>query len=142
MVATFLLGYEEEIEAGCQKAAVQLALTGKEFGLPLLVEVRTTGARISLPGKAVELGASYALECGADGIVIPYPGQASLKTIASMLSVPWFVKPTSAGTVFAEWEQAGGLGAAGFWLDHAWLVPGMPLDQVAARLHADQDRTG
>jgi DhnA family fructose-bisphosphate aldolase class Ia len=140
MVTTFLLGYEETIEAGCQKTAVQLALEGKKLGLPLLVEVRTSGPRVSLPGKAVELGASYALECAADVIVIPHPGQASLQAIASMLSVPWLVKPTSAKTAFSEWEQARELGAAGLWLDHHWLAPGMPLDQVANHLHSNDSQ--
>lgn len=143
MVITFLLGYEESVEAGCQMAVVQLALTGKELGLPLLVEVRTGGPRVSLLGKAVELGASYALEGGADGVIIPYPGPASLQTIACMVnSIPWFVKPTSAETVFSEWEEASGWGAAGLWLDHTWLVPGMPLDLVVSRLHAVSDQAG
>jgi DhnA family fructose-bisphosphate aldolase class Ia len=135
MVTTFLLGYEENVEAGCQKAAVHLALEGKKLGLPLLVEVRTSGSRVSLPGKAVELGASYALECAADVIVIPHPGQASLKSIASMLSVPWLVKPTSNETVQSEWEQSRELGAAGLWLDHGWLSLSTLLENVSALLH-------
>ena len=140
MVTTFLLGYEESVEAHCQKAVVQLALTGKDIGLPLLVEVRTTGPRVSLPGKAVELGASYALEGGADGVIVPYPGQASLKTIASMVnSIPWLLKPTSPETVFTEWDEARQLGAAGLWLGHTWLAPGAPLIQVVERTRAVSD---
>ncbi len=140
MVTTFLLGYEESVEAHCQKAVVQLALTGKDVGLPLLVEVRTTGPRVSLPGKAVELGASYALEGGADGVIVPYPGSASLKMIASMVnSIPWLLKPTSPVTVYNEWEEARRLGAAGLWLGHAWLAPGAPLIQVVERMRAVTD---
>jgi DhnA family fructose-bisphosphate aldolase class Ia len=135
MVLSFLLGYEETVEAACLKAAVQLALAGKDLGLPLLVEVCPSGPRVSLPGKAVELGASYALESGADVVVVPNPGPDSLKTIAAMLSVPWFLKPSSAETVFAEWEAALGLGAAGLWLDHTWLEPAMPLAELAERVH-------
>ena len=141
MVTTFLLGYEETVEAGCQKAVVQLALSGKAFGIPLLVEVRTSGPRVSLPGKAVELGASYALEGGADGVIIPYPGPTSLKTIASMVnSIPWFLKCTSTGTVFSEWEEASRLGAAGLWLDHAWLAPGVQLIQAVECVRSVSNR--
>lgn len=135
MVLSFLLGYEEAVEAACLKAAVQLALAGKDLGLPLLVEVCPTGPRVSLIGKAVELGASYALESGADVVVVPHPGPDSLKTIAAMLSVPWLLKPTSVESSAAEWETALGLGAAGLWLDHTWLEPAMPLAELAGRLH-------
>ena len=73
MVLSFLLGYEETVEAACLKTTVQLALAGKDLGLPLLVEVCPSGPRVSLPGKAVESGASYALESGADVVVVPSP---------------------------------------------------------------------
>ena len=117
MVTTFLLGYEEEVEAACLKSTVQLALDGKARGLPLLVEIQTTGPRVSLPGKAVELGASYALEGGADAIVVPYPGRESLKTIGAFVSVPWLVRATNLKTAAAELNEALVCGAAGLWLD-------------------------
>ncbi len=135
MVISFLLGYEEAIEAACLKAAVQLSLAGKDLGLPLVVEVRPSGPRVSLPGKAVELGASYALESGADVIIVPYPGLDSLKTISVMVSVPWLLKPTSAEKTACEWEEALGLGTSGLWLDHTWLGPSSPLKQYSDRLH-------
>ena len=142
MVLSFLLGYEEAVEAACLKAAVQLALAGKDLGLPLLVEVCPRGPRVSLPGKAVELGASYALESGADVVVVPHPGSDSLKTIAAMLSVPWLLKPTSAKSSAAEWEAALGLGAAGLWLDHTWLEPAMMLAELAGRVHKTPEGIG
>ncbi|TRZ49967.1 hypothetical protein D4S03_07500 [bacterium] len=135
MVLSFLLGYEEVTEAACVKAAVQLALAGKDLGLPLLVEVCPSGPRVMLPGKAVELGASYALESGADVIIVPYPGPDSLKTIAAMLSVPWLLKPTSAGSSAVEWDAALELGAVGLWLDHTWLGSAMPLVELAELVH-------
>jgi DhnA family fructose-bisphosphate aldolase class Ia len=135
MVLSFLLGYEEAVEAACLKATVQLALKGKDLGLPLVVEVCPGGPRVSLPGKAVELGASYALEGGADVVVLPQPGPDSLETISNMLSVPWLLKPASADSADTEWESARGLGAAGLWLDHTWLAPDMPLAGLAARVH-------
>jgi len=140
MVLSFLLGYEEAVEAACLKAAVQLALAGKDLGLPLLVEVCPGGPRVSLPGKAVELGASYALESGADVVVIPQPGPDSLKTIASMLSVPWLLKPSSVESAETEWQAALGQGAAGLWLDHTWLAPGRPLAELTDRVHKTSDQ--
>jgi DhnA family fructose-bisphosphate aldolase class Ia len=142
MVLSFLLGYEETVEAACLKTTVQLALKGKDLGLPLVVEVCPTGPRVSLPGKAVELGASYALESGADVVVVPHPGSYSLKTIATMLSVPWLLKPTSAESSATEWEAALGMGAAGLWLDHTWLRPAMPLAKLADHVHKTSEGAG
>jgi DhnA family fructose-bisphosphate aldolase class Ia len=118
MVCTFLLGYEEEIEAASLRSAVQWAMEGNALGLPLVVEVQATGPRVSIPDKAVELGASYALESGADVIAIPYPGRKSLETIAAFVSVPWLVKPSDIAQVSAEAAEALDLGGAGIWLDH------------------------
>jgi DhnA family fructose-bisphosphate aldolase class Ia len=135
MVFSFLLGYDESIEAACLKTAVQLSLAGKQLGLPLLVEVCASGPRVALPDKAVELGSSFALESGADAIIIPYPGLSSLTTIATMLSVPWFIKPTSVKNQAIEWAAAFKLGASGLWLDHNWLTPAVPLAELAERVH-------
>jgi DhnA family fructose-bisphosphate aldolase class Ia len=135
MVITFLLGYEEEIEAACMKTTVTLAIEGKSAGMPLILEVRPSGPRVSLYGKAVELGASYALEGGADVIVVPYPGSASLMTISQMVSVPWLLKPTSVTGAQPELDEALALGCGGLWLDHSLFAKADPL-QILQSLHA------
>ena len=134
MVVDLLLGYEESIEAHCLKMIVQLALAAKDLRLPLIVEVRPSGPRISLLDKAIELGVSFAQECGADAVVVPFPGLDSLKTIAAMLSVPWLLKPSSISTMTAEWETAHHLGALGLWLDHTWLAADGPLSDLLKSL--------
>lgn len=138
MVGSFLLGYEEEVEAACLKHTVQWALDGSALGLPLIVEVRATGPRVSIHDKAIELGASYALEGGADAIVVPYPGRKSLESIAAFVSVPWFIRPSSFENAAAELDQAIGLGGAGLWLDHtvfALSKTSEVLQEYATRLH-------
>jgi DhnA family fructose-bisphosphate aldolase class Ia len=138
MVTTFLLGYEEDIEGACLKQVVQWALDGNSIGLPLIVEVRAAGPRVSIPHKAIELGASYALEGGADAIVIPFPGRKSLETIAAMVSVPWLIRPSHVENTAAELGEAISLGGAGAWLDHAVFALGNPigvLQDFAAQLH-------
>ena len=137
MVTTFLLGYEEELEASCMLSTVQLALRGKDLGMPLVVEVRTSGPRVSIPDKAVELGASYALEGGADVIALPYPGRKSLETIGAFVSVPWLVKPTSLATAQTELEEALGLGCSGLWLEASVFEQPDPsiFDKLMGTLH-------
>jgi DhnA family fructose-bisphosphate aldolase class Ia len=144
MVISFLLGYAEEVEAACMKTTVTLAMQGQEIGLPLVVEVRTSGPRVSLPGKAVELGASYALEGGADVIVIPDPGPASLKTIGEFVSVPWLLKPDCLDGAAEALERVLALGGAGLWLDHTLFAgpdPAGRLGGLHARLHSPQPET-
>jgi DhnA family fructose-bisphosphate aldolase class Ia len=140
MVISFLLGYEEEIEAQCMHSTVTLALEGKPLGMPLVVEVRPTGPRVSLYGKAVELGASYAQEGGADVIVIPDPGKASLDTIAALVHLPWLMK-VSPGKAPAELNEVVSRGGAGIWLDHELFAQDSPagtLSNLHQSLHQIQ----
>lgn len=134
MVLSFLLGYDEAIEAACLKSAVQLAMAGKDLGMPLIVEVCPGGPRVSLPDQSVELGASFALESGADVVIIPQVGPVVLDHIAAMLSVPWLIKPTSPETFLTDWTSVQNLGAAGVWLDYTWLGSGVALQSLAEQL--------
>jgi DhnA family fructose-bisphosphate aldolase class Ia len=136
MVASFLLGYEEEVEAACLKSTVRWALAGQTLGLPLVVEVRADGPRVSLPDKSVELGASYALEGGADVIVVPNPGRRSLEILGAFVSVPWLIKATRLESAAADLEEGLACGACGLWLDHT--VFGLPQPAEALRALSDQ----
>lgn len=138
MLSSFLLGYEEDIEAACLRHTVQWSMEGNTLGLPLIVEVRANGPRVSIRDKAIELGASYALEGGADAIALPYPGRKSLENIATMMSVPWLIKPSQVDKAAAELREAIELGCAGLWLDHTvFALPNTVtvLQDFAMRLH-------
>jgi DhnA family fructose-bisphosphate aldolase class Ia len=114
LVLTFLLGHAEAIEAACLKRAVHYSLEGAAVGLPVLVDVQPVGPRVRLFEKAVELGVSYALESGAAGVVIPWPGEPSLTTILTMAATTpvWVWLPDGSGN-FAR--RALELGAVGLW---------------------------
>jgi DhnA family fructose-bisphosphate aldolase class Ia len=127
MVLYFLLGHEEHIEAGCLRATVQLALQGAQVGLPLLVDVQPVGPRVVLRGKAIELGVSYAVEGGADGVAVPWPGRASIEMILKIAAgLPVWVRPTSLEEAEAELAEALSLGAAGLWLDERTFAEVQP----------------
>ncbi len=118
LVLHFMLGYEEHIEAQCVRTTVQLALAGSQIGMPLLVDVQPTGPRVVLRDKAIELGVSCALESGADGVAVPWPGRASFETIQTMAAErPVWIKPKTPQDARVELAQALELGAAGLWLD-------------------------
>lgn len=118
MVLHFLLGHEEDIEAGCLQMTVQLALVGSQIGVPLIVDVQPIGPRVVLLNKAIELGVSYALEGGADGIAIPWPGADSFQRILTMAAeVPVWVKPSASVVDHQDLADALAEGATGLWLD-------------------------
>jgi len=116
LVLHFLLGYEEHIEAQCLRTTVQLAIAGSQVGMPLLVDVQPTGPRVALRDKAIELGVSYAMEGGADGVAVPWPGRALFETIRTMAAErPLWIKPGALQD--SRGELAGALepGAVGLW---------------------------
>jgi DhnA family fructose-bisphosphate aldolase class Ia len=140
LVIHFILGYEEEIEAHCLQRMVTSALEGIHLGMPLLVDVQPLGPRVVLLNKAIELGVSYALEGGADGIAVPWPGTQSFKTIQAMSSsLPVWVKPGNMEPDSPEIIEALQLGASGFWLGERLFTvknPAAVLQAWNALLHA------
>lgn len=128
LVMHFILGHEESIEAKCLKRAVNLSLDGLSLGMPLIVDVQPIGPRVVLMNKAVELGVSYAIESGADGIAVPWPGAQSFETIQAMCNgLPVWIKPGSLETNAPELAEALTLGAAGFWLNERIFAFGDPV---------------
>jgi DhnA family fructose-bisphosphate aldolase class Ia len=118
LVVYFLLGFEEQIEAGCLRNTVQLALEGAKVGMPLIVDVQAIGPRVVLGEKAIELGVSYALEGGADGVVVPWSNRESFQTILAMAAeVPVWVKPSTLEAFDSELGDALQMGGTGLWLD-------------------------
>lgn len=142
MVLYFLLGHEEEIEAACLRRSVQAALEGTAIGLPLILDVQPVGPRVVLRNKAIELGVSYALEGGADGVAIPWPGEESFKTIMIMAAeMPVWVKPTSIEDVKAELLQVVELGGTGLWLGEdvfAHADVEQLIESLASQLHQEK----
>lgn len=133
LVMHFILGHEEEIEARCMQRVVNLALEGLDLGMPLLVDVMPIGPRVVLLNKAIELGVSYALEGGADGIIVPWPGTQSLKTIQAMCNgLPVWVRTVSLEPDTPELAEALQLGAAGFWLDERIFAVNHPEEVLRA----------
>jgi 3-hydroxy-5-phosphonooxypentane-2,4-dione thiolase len=140
LVMYFILGHEEEIETKCLKQLVNLALEGRNLGMPLLVDVQPIGPRVVLMNKAIELGVSYAIEGGTDGIAVSWPGAQSFKTIQAMCyDLPVWVKPGSLELDTPELDEALQLGAAGFWLDERIFAvddPATVLQALKAKVHA------
>ena len=133
LVTHFLLGHEETIDAQCLRRVVTLALEGMAAGMPLIVNVHPIGPRVVLRPKAIELGVSYALEGGADGIVIPWPGKPSFAAIKTMAAeVPVWIKPETIDAQAPELAEMLALGAMGLWVDERLFAAGNPITAVQA----------
>jgi hypothetical protein len=71
-----------------------------------------------LLSKAIELGVSYAMEGGADGIAIPWPGGDSFVDIQTMTAeVPVWVRPGGAEANSPQFEEMLAAGVTNLWLD-------------------------
>ncbi len=133
LVMDFLLGFEEEIEAQCIKQVVNLSLQGASAGMPLLVDIQPIGPRVVLRDKAIELGVSYALEGGADGVIVPRPGSDSIKNIRAMCNdLPVWVAPSSLEINAPELGEILAMGVVGFWLDERLFTAANPLATLEA----------
>jgi DhnA family fructose-bisphosphate aldolase class Ia len=135
LVTHFILGHEEIIEAECLKRIVSLSMDGIALGMPVIANVQPVGPRVVLRNKAIELGVSYAIEGGADGMIIPWPGTSSFENILEMTSgMPVWVKPGSLKADSVEIADALRMGAIGLWLDERLFV-----DDPVARLQQLHD---
>ena len=76
--------------------------------------------------KDVNAVVAGALEGGADVIVLPYPGQDSLKTISQFSSVPWLVKPPKIDDARSVLSETLALGGSGLWLDQTVFTQSDP----------------
>jgi DhnA family fructose-bisphosphate aldolase class Ia len=133
LVMHFILGHEEEIETRCLQRVVNLALEGLNLGMPLLVDVQPIGPRVVLMNKAIELGVSYALEGGADGVIVPWPGTQSFNTIQGMCNgLPVWVGPGNLAPDNPEMIEALQLGACGLWLDERIFAAADPVAVLKA----------
>ena len=140
IVMHFILGYQETIEAQCLQRVVNLALDGLNLGLPLIVDVQPIGQRVVLMNKAIELGVSYAIEGGADGVAIPWPGRDSFQNIQAICDdIPVWVKPGGLEPGMPGLDHPLESGAVGFWLDEGIFAlddPLAALQDLSARVHA------
>ena len=133
LVMHFLLGHEESIDAQCMQQVVKLALEGTAVGMPLIVDVHPIGPRVVLMPKAIELGVSYALEGGADGVVIPWPGSSSFDDIQTMAAgVPVWVKPDTVDAQAPKLTEMLEAEATGFWLNERLFAAENPTASIQA----------
>jgi len=90
VVASFLLGFDDEFEANNIKDLSFLARGCHQISLPLMVDIRAIGEKVVAANfeESIKLGVSFIQELGADIIIIPECSLENVDYICSWLSVP------------------------------------------------------
>ncbi len=90
VMVTLLLGFDETFEAENVRHVARFAREASKENIPIAIDVRPLGPRVNDENFAdtALLGASMALEFGANIVVIPYTGEDTLHTALSFVSVP------------------------------------------------------
>jgi len=118
---SLLLGYDEEFEARNVQAIALACREAVRVGLPLLADIHLAGPKVD-PAKrdgAIQLGVSFMVEAGTDGILLPLPGARALALLLEFSPVPLFIRVDTLGALrddFGLLQDALRAGVAGLAL--------------------------
>lgn len=125
-VATFLLGFGEDLESENIRSISLLARECYRLSLPLVVDIRPIGGNISADNYAgsIKLGTSFMMEAGADALILPECEPDTYKLIGTWATVPVIMRFDEVPT-FQKVQQMLEAGIAGIVLSEKSLpVPG------------------
>jgi DhnA family fructose-bisphosphate aldolase class Ia len=90
VVATFFLGFGEDLESENIRSISLLARECYRLSLPLLVDVRPIGERISADNYmgSIKLGTSFMMEAGADALILPECNAETCALIGKWATIP------------------------------------------------------
>jgi DhnA family fructose-bisphosphate aldolase class Ia len=90
VVATFLLGFGEDLESESIRSISLLARECYRLSLPLIVDVRPIGDRISSDNYtgSIKLGTSFMMEAGADALILPDCDAETCALIGKWVTIP------------------------------------------------------
>lgn len=94
VVATFLLGFGEDLESENVRSISLLARECYRLSIPLVVDVRPLGDRISADNYAgsVKLGTSFMMEAGADALILPECDIETCALIGKWSTIPVLIR--------------------------------------------------
>lgn len=90
VIASFLLGFEDDFEAENIQDLSRLARACHPISLPIIVDIHPIGPGVSKNNyeESIKLGVSFMQELGADVLIIPDCNRDTCKKIADWLSIP------------------------------------------------------
>ena len=90
VVATFLLGFSEDVESENIRSISLLARECYRLSLPLIADVRPIGGTISADNYmgSIKLGTSFMMEAGADALILPECNEETCALIGKWATIP------------------------------------------------------
>jgi DhnA family fructose-bisphosphate aldolase class Ia len=90
VVATFLLGFGENLESESIQSISLLARECYRLSLPLVVDIRPIGDKISADNYmgSIKLGTSFMMEAGADALILPECDAETCGLIGKWATIP------------------------------------------------------
>ena len=90
VVATFLLGFGEDLEAENIRSISLLARECYRLSLPLVADIRPIGDKITSDNYtgSIKLGTSFMMEAGVDALIIPECDAATCALIGGWATIP------------------------------------------------------
>ena len=89
-VATFLLGFGEDMEAENVRSISLLARECYRLSLPLIVDIRPIGDKVTDDNYqgAIKLGTSFMMEAGADALILPDCDNETCALLGKWVTIP------------------------------------------------------
>ncbi len=126
VVATFLLGFGEDLESENIRSISLLARECYRLSLPLVVDIRPIGGNVSADNYtgSIKLGTSFMMEAGADALILPECEPETCKLVGMWATVPIIMRFDEVPTL-QKVQQMLEAGIAGIVLSEKSLpVPG------------------
>lgn len=94
VVASLLLGFEDDFEANNIKALSHLARECHPLSMPIIIDICPIGKKVTYSNynDSIKLGVSFMQELGADVLLIPDCDEETRKMICNWISVPVLMK--------------------------------------------------
>ncbi len=134
VVATFLLGFGEDPESENIRSISLLARECYRLSLPLLVDVRPIGGRISSDNYmgSIKLGTSFMMEAGADALILPDCDAETCALIGKWATIPVMLRLDEIPTG-EKIEQLFNLGMSGIVLSEK-ILPASGIEEKLTSL--------
>ena len=122
VVATFLLGFGEDLEAENIRSISLLARECYRLSLPLVVDIRPIGDKITSDNYtgSIKLGTSFMMEAGADALILPDCDAETCALIGGWSTIPVVLRLDEIPDI-AKTEMVFGAGMSGIVLTEKTL---------------------
>lgn len=110
VVMRLLLGFDEDFESENIADMAEVARECSRINIPLIIDVQPIGPKVEKQNKrgAIKLGTGFAVEGGADAVIIPETDRDTLDTLLEFSSVPLIIRTENVKLFHINEDKNGG----------------------------------